>query len=122
LSFVVCGGARFGRPYARSATPEALAEAGTIVEGSEDTAAGDGIQHERLLVMLRRVAPTRFLVHESVYGRFMAGMVDFARSRRIGSGLEAGISLLAPCFTQEQPVDQSVGISVGCGKAFAPTH
>jgi succinate-semialdehyde dehydrogenase / glutarate-semialdehyde dehydrogenase len=39
------------------------------------------------------VAPTRFLVHESVYDRFVDGMVDFARSRRIGSGLEAGIEM-----------------------------
>jgi succinate-semialdehyde dehydrogenase/glutarate-semialdehyde dehydrogenase len=34
------------------------------------------------------VSPTRFLVHESVYGKFVAGFTDFAKSLKVGDGLD----------------------------------
>jgi succinate-semialdehyde dehydrogenase/glutarate-semialdehyde dehydrogenase len=36
------------------------------------------------------VSPTRFLVHESVYGRFVDGFVTAAQAIKVGDGLESG--------------------------------
>lgn len=34
------------------------------------------------------VSPTRFLVHESVYGKFVEGFTSFAKSLKVGDGLD----------------------------------
>src|SRR3546814_16648828 len=34
------------------------------------------------------VSPTRFLVHESVYGKFVDGFTAFAKSLKVGDGLD----------------------------------
>jgi succinate-semialdehyde dehydrogenase/glutarate-semialdehyde dehydrogenase len=34
------------------------------------------------------VSPTRFLVHEKVYGQFVQGFTDFAKSLKVGDGLD----------------------------------
>jgi succinate-semialdehyde dehydrogenase/glutarate-semialdehyde dehydrogenase len=39
------------------------------------------------------VAPTRFLVHESVYEPFVERFVTFAKNLKVGSGLEAGTTM-----------------------------
>jgi succinate-semialdehyde dehydrogenase/glutarate-semialdehyde dehydrogenase len=37
------------------------------------------------------VSPTRFLIHESVYARFLAGFVEAAKAVKVGDGLEDGV-------------------------------
>ena len=39
------------------------------------------------------VAPTRFLVHESVFDAFVDGFVGFSRDLTVGNGLEAGVKM-----------------------------
>ncbi len=39
------------------------------------------------------VAPTRFIVHESVYPRFVDGFVTAAKSIKVGDGLEEGVTM-----------------------------
>ncbi|ACL55778.1 NAD-dependent succinate-semialdehyde dehydrogenase [Methylobacterium nodulans] len=39
------------------------------------------------------VAPTRFLVHDSVFDRFVDGFVDFARTLKVGDGLQEGVKM-----------------------------
>jgi succinate-semialdehyde dehydrogenase / glutarate-semialdehyde dehydrogenase len=39
------------------------------------------------------VAPTRFIVHESVYPRFVDGFVSAAKSIKVGDGLAEGVSM-----------------------------
>lgn len=39
------------------------------------------------------VAPTRFLVHDSVYERFVDGFVDISKNLKVGNGLEDGVKM-----------------------------
>lgn len=39
------------------------------------------------------VAPTRFLVHDSVYERFVDGFVDISKNMKVGNGLEEGVKM-----------------------------
>src|SRR6202023_2689859 len=39
------------------------------------------------------VAPTRFLVHESVYPKFVDGFIAAAESIKVGDGLEDGVTM-----------------------------
>ncbi|MFE1603116.1 NAD-dependent succinate-semialdehyde dehydrogenase [Methylobacterium sp. ID0610] len=39
------------------------------------------------------VAPTRFLVHDSVFDRFVGDFVELARNLKVGDGLEAGVTM-----------------------------
>jgi succinate-semialdehyde dehydrogenase/glutarate-semialdehyde dehydrogenase len=39
------------------------------------------------------VSPTRFIVHESVYARFVAGFVEAAKNIKVGDGLEDGVAM-----------------------------
>ena len=39
------------------------------------------------------VSPTRFIVHESVYARFVDGFVEAARNIKVGNGLDDGIAM-----------------------------
>ena len=39
------------------------------------------------------VAPTRFLVHDSVYERFVDGFVDISKNLKVGNGLEEGVKM-----------------------------
>jgi succinate-semialdehyde dehydrogenase/glutarate-semialdehyde dehydrogenase len=39
------------------------------------------------------VSPTRFLVHESVYARFVDGFAEAARNIKVGDGLEDGVTM-----------------------------
>ncbi|GJD51777.1 Alpha-ketoglutaric semialdehyde dehydrogenase 1 [Methylobacterium crusticola] len=39
------------------------------------------------------VAPTRFLVHDSVFDRFVDGFVGFSRELKVGDGLEQGVRM-----------------------------
>lgn len=39
------------------------------------------------------VAPTRFLIHEKVYARFLDGFVKAAEAIKVGNGLDAGVTM-----------------------------
>ncbi|WP_298966937.1 NAD-dependent succinate-semialdehyde dehydrogenase [uncultured Methylobacterium sp.] len=39
------------------------------------------------------VAPTRFLVHDSVFDAFVDGFVGFSRNLKVGNGLEQGVTM-----------------------------
>jgi succinate-semialdehyde dehydrogenase / glutarate-semialdehyde dehydrogenase len=39
------------------------------------------------------ISPTRFYVHESVYPRFLARFTEYAKSLKLGDGLEKGIAM-----------------------------
>ncbi|MGY2048217.1 NAD-dependent succinate-semialdehyde dehydrogenase [Methylobacterium sp. JK268] len=39
------------------------------------------------------VAPTRFLVHDSVFDRFVDGFVGYAKGIQVGNGLEPGVTM-----------------------------
>jgi succinate-semialdehyde dehydrogenase / glutarate-semialdehyde dehydrogenase len=39
------------------------------------------------------ISPTRFYVQESVYGRFLARFTEYAKSLKLGDGLEKGITM-----------------------------
>jgi succinate-semialdehyde dehydrogenase / glutarate-semialdehyde dehydrogenase len=39
------------------------------------------------------ISPTRFYVHEQVYGRFLARFTEYAKSLKLGDGLEKGVGM-----------------------------
>jgi len=39
------------------------------------------------------VSPTRFLVHESLYGKFVDAFTDIAKNTKVGNGLEDGVEM-----------------------------
>ncbi|MFV0474781.1 MAG: NAD-dependent succinate-semialdehyde dehydrogenase, partial [Pikeienuella sp.] len=39
------------------------------------------------------ISPTRFLVQENVYSRFVSGLTEVAKSQKIGNGMDAGVQM-----------------------------
>ena len=39
------------------------------------------------------ISPTRFYVHEQVYGRFLSRFTEYAKSLKLGDGLEKGVTM-----------------------------
>ncbi len=48
------------------------------------------------------VSPTRFIVQEGVYERFLAGFAERAKALRVGNGLEEGVQM-GPMANQRRP-------------------
>lgn len=48
------------------------------------------------------VSPTRFIVQEGIYDRFLAGFTERAKALRVGNGLEDGIQM-GPMANQRRP-------------------
>jgi succinate-semialdehyde dehydrogenase/glutarate-semialdehyde dehydrogenase len=82
------------------------------------------------------VAPTRFIVHESVYPKFVDGFVKAAKSIKVGDGLEEGVTMGPVAHARRMDAMEALtadavshGAKVACGGErignrgyfFAPT-
>jgi succinate-semialdehyde dehydrogenase/glutarate-semialdehyde dehydrogenase len=62
------------------------------------------------------VSPTRFIVQESVYERFLSGFAERAAQLRVGNGLEDGVQM-GPMANPRRPdaMERLIGGAVGAG-------
>ncbi len=62
------------------------------------------------------VAPTRFIVQEGLYQRFLSGFTERASQLRVGNGLEEGVQM-GPMANLRRPdaMERLIGAAVGAG-------
>src|SRR5204862_5551132 len=67
------------------------------------------------------ISPTRFIVQQAVYERFLAGFTARAQQWRVGNGLEADVQM-GPMANPRRPeaMERLIGGAVSAGRACTP--